>query len=77
MEVRLIDLPPRVKGFVTMRGGEPVIILNARLTHEENVETYFHELKHLKRNDFDCIDVDVDLIETEAHDTHTEKEEKP
>lgn len=74
MEVRLMDLPPRIKGFVTMRGGEPVIVLNARLSHEMNAETYLHEMKHLERNDFEQFD--VDLIETEAHqDTYTEKEE--
>jgi Zn-dependent peptidase ImmA (M78 family) len=74
MIVRLMDLPPRIKGFVTMRDGEPVIVLNARLSHEENVETYLHELKHLERNDFDCSDADVGLIESEAH-TYTDKEQ--
>lgn len=72
MEVRLMDLPPRIKGFVTMRGGEPVIVLNARLNHEQNVKTYLHEKKHIERNDFEQFD--VDLIELQ---THQEEEEEP
>ena len=70
MEVRLMNLPTRIKGFVTMRSGEPVIVLNARLNHEQNLKTYLHELKHIKNGDFDKYDVDI--IE---HSAHEEKEE--
>lgn len=65
MEVRLMDLPPRIKGFVTMRDGEPVIVLNARLNHEQNIKTFLHEKKHIERGDFEKID--VDQIERDAH----------
>lgn len=65
MIVRLMDLPPRIKGFVTMRGGEPVIVLNARLTREQNLKTYLHELRHLRNDDFEK--ADVDQIEHDAH----------
>ena len=65
MEVRLMDLPPRIKGFVTMCGGEPVIVLNARLTREQNLKTYLHELRHLRNGDFEK--ADVDQIERDAH----------
>ena len=70
MVVRLMDLPPRIKGFVTMRDGEPVIILNARLNHEQNLKTFMHEKKHIDNGDFEKFDVDI--IEHEAHE---EKEE--
>lgn len=70
MVVRLMDLPPRIKGFVTMRGGEPVIVLNARLNHEQNLKTFLHEKKHIDNGDFEKFDVDI--IEREAHE---EKEE--
>lgn len=70
MIVRLMDLPPRIKGFVTMRGGEPVIVLNARLNHEQNLKTFLHEKKHIDDGDFEKFDVDV--IERVAHE---EKEE--
>ena len=65
MEVRLIDLPPRVKGFVTQKDGEPVIVLNAHLNREQNLKTYLHELKHIRNGDFEKID--VDQIERDAH----------
>lgn len=65
MVVRLMDLPPRIKGFVTMRGGEPVIVLNARLTREQNLKTFLHEKKHIERGDFEK--TDVDQIEHDAH----------
>lgn len=65
MVVRLMDLPPRIKGFVTMREGEPVIILNARLNHEQNLKTFMHEKKHIDNGDFEKLD--VDQIEAAAH----------
>ena len=65
MIVRLMDLPPRIKGFVTIRDGEPVIVLNARLNHEQNIKTFLHEKKHIERGDFEKID--VDQIERDAH----------
>lgn len=65
MIVRLVDLPPRVRGFVTNKDGEPVIVLNARLTREQNRKTYLHELKHIKNGDFEK--ENVDQIEREAH----------
>lgn len=70
MIVRLMDLPPRIKGFVTMRGGEPVIVLNARLNYEQNLKTFLHEKKHIDNGDFEKLDVDE--IEKVAHE---EKEE--
>lgn len=65
MIVRLVDLPPRVRGFVTKRDGEPVIVLNARLTREQNRKTYLHELRHIRNGDFEK--ENVDQIEREAH----------
>ena len=65
MEVRIVDLPPRVRGFVTRKDGEPVIVLNARLTREQNLKTYLHELRHIRDGDFEK--ADVDQIERDAH----------
>ncbi len=65
MQVRLMDLPPRIKGFVTMRGGEPVIVLNARLNYEQNLKTFLHEKKHIENGDFEKCD--ADQIEAEEH----------
>ena len=65
MEVRIVDLPPRVRGFVTKKNGEPVIVLNARLTREQNLKTYLHELRHIRNGDFEK--ENVDEIERDAH----------
>ena len=65
MEVRIVDLPPRVRGFVTKKNGEPVIVLNARLTREQNLKTYLHELRHIRNGDFEK--ENADQIEAEAH----------
>ena len=51
-QVVLMNLPTSVRGFVVMgNDGEPVIIVNARLTHEQNIRTYRHEKKHIMRGD--------------------------
>lgn len=50
--VILANLPTSVRGFVAVGAdGEPVIVVNARLTHEQNRKTYKHEKKHIQRGD--------------------------
>ena len=54
MEERVIlqDLPTSVHGFVYQgEDGDPVIVLNARLTREANRRTYKHEHDHIKRGE--------------------------
>jgi hypothetical protein len=54
MEDRVIlqDLPTSVRGFVFQGSdGDPVIVLNARLTREQNRRTYDHEKKHIERGE--------------------------
>ena len=47
----LKDLPTSVRGFVFLDDdGEPVIVVNSRLTREANRRTFRHEKKHVKRN---------------------------
>lgn len=65
----LQDLPTTISGFAKH---DPVddfttIVLNARLSHESNMQTYLHELKeHIETGDFDCKE-EADQIEYEAH----------
>ena len=48
----LMDLPTSVRGLVFHDDdGDPVIVLNARLTREQNRKTYDHEKKHVKNNE--------------------------
>ena len=49
---RLVDLPPAVRGFCYHDDdGEDYIVLNSRLTWEQNRDTYLHEQDHVKRED--------------------------
>ena len=54
IEALLMDLPTSVRGFVYHDDdGTAHIILNARLSHEQNITTYLHELRHIRRGDLD------------------------
>ena len=51
-KVILQDLPTSVRGFVFLGDdGEPVIVVNSRLTREQNRKTYRHERKHIENNE--------------------------
>lgn len=48
----LVDLPTSVRGFCYHdNDGEAFIVLNARLTHEQNMKTYVHEQNHIAAGD--------------------------
>ena len=51
-KVILQDLPTSVHGFVFQgEDGEPVIVVNSRLTREQNRKTFNHEKKHIRLNE--------------------------
>ena len=51
-EVILQDLPTSVRGFVFLGDdGEPMIVVNSRLTREQNRRTFRHEKKHIVMNE--------------------------
>lgn len=46
--VVLLDLPTTARGFVTIGSdNEPIIVLNARLSHEQQQKTFTHEMNHI------------------------------
>lgn len=48
----LVDLPTSVRGFCYHdNDGEAFIVLNARLTHEQNMKTFVHEQNHIAAGD--------------------------
>lgn len=52
--VVLKDLPPRIRGFVCLGSDfSPIIIINSRLSKEQQRRTYRHELEHIRRGDMD------------------------
>jgi hypothetical protein len=64
----LINLPLKCRGYIyeDVETGEKVCVLNARLTHESNIETYKHECQHLNNNDFESKE-SINTIEARAH----------
>ena len=48
----LKDLPVHVRGFVCLGSDfEPIIVINARMSREQQLRTYRHEIKHLQRGE--------------------------
>lgn len=48
----LADLPTTVHGFVTFGSDyQPLIVINSRMTVEQQRKTYRHELNHILRGD--------------------------
>ena len=48
----LADLPTSIRGFVFQgEDGEPVIVVNSRLTREANRRTFRHEKRHIRKNE--------------------------
>lgn len=68
VNVLLVDLPPRVRGFTSQNEqGEYCIILNAHDDMETLRKTYQHEYDaHIANGDF-IADEKVDTIETKRH----------
>lgn len=58
INVCLLQLPVSIKGFVRQNeDGTYTIVLNSRLSYEQNVKTYKHELSHILNSDFDTYDI--------------------
>lgn len=63
MNTKYIDMPHRIKGLTVCDDqGNYIIILNSRLTQEQQKETYAHELFHIENGDFES-GLDCDKVE--------------
>ena len=66
VNVKYLDLPTRVKAVSTKNEDDSyTVILNSKLNHEQNLESYKHEIRHIKNNDHDK--QDVNMIELLNH----------
>ena len=55
--VTLANLPTSIRGYVFMESdGVPRIVLNAKLTREQNRITFDHEKKHIEHGDMENTD---------------------
>lgn len=63
-----LNLPSKIRGFAVYNTCEDfyTIVLNSRLSYAQNIKTYFHELEHIKNDDF-YSNLTVNEIETLAH----------
>lgn len=68
MRTMLLDLPIGCKGYILRDPytGDETVVLNAKYTHEANVETYCHEASHHYGGDF-FNGMDADKIELIRH----------
>ena len=63
----LVDLPGTIKAFVAKdTGGFYTIYLNSRLSHEQNIVSFIHEMEHIESDDF-YSDLTADQIERIRH----------
>ena len=66
INVQMMNLPIKTKALTTINfDGSYTIILNSRLSYEQQKLCYLHELKHILGNDFYAYNVDI--IEHIAH----------
>lgn len=66
--VKLIELPYTIHSYVVLNKDQSyTIVLNSKLSHEQNIISYWHEIEHIKNGDYEkkC---SVDMIELFAHD---------
>lgn len=50
--VVLMNLPCHIKGFVCLGSDyNPCIIINSRMTAEQQLKTYKHEMEHIRKGD--------------------------
>lgn len=67
VNVSVIDLPCRIRGFVRKNQDDTfTIVLNSRLSQENLLQTYKHELSHIQNGDFDN-NVTANIVERRAH----------
>jgi hypothetical protein len=60
-------MPERIKGYCREdENGDYTVILNSRLTYEENLKTYKHEINHGLNDDFNSAK-SINEIELDNH----------
>lgn len=57
IQIILKDLPTSVRGFCCLGSNyEPCIVINSRMTVEQQRKTYHHEMKHIRNGDMDNLE---------------------
>jgi hypothetical protein len=64
----LADMPASVKGFAVENDDDSyTVVLNSKLSYEQNTSSFHHELSHIINGDFDDQTTTADEIEHNAH----------
>lgn len=66
IQVKLLDLPVSISSFVQIDDDVYTVVLNARLSAEDRLRHYRHELDHIENCDFEKEET-ADEIEAYAH----------
>lgn len=66
IQVKLLDLPVSISSFVRIDDDVYTVVLNARLSAEDRLRHYQHELDHIGNCDFEKEET-ADEIEAYAH----------
>lgn len=67
INVQLMDMDTMIPEHLVKNDDDTyTIFLNARLSKDRQLKSYFHALQHIKENDFE--EVNVQKIELEAHE---------
>ena len=64
--VELIDMPTTIRSFVERQEGYDTIVINARLSCDQQRECFEHEVGHIGNGDLDK-EGSADAIEVAAH----------
>lgn len=67
INVQLLNMDTKIPEHLVKNEDESyTIFLNAKLSHENQLKSYYHALKHIESNDFSK--VNVQEIETGSHE---------
>lgn len=66
INIVLHSLPTSIRSFVVCQDEDFTIVLNDRLSYENLLQAYSHELCHIRNGDFEK-KTDINLIESITH----------
>lgn len=68
INVLYADMPSAIRSYVVSNTDSSyTVVLNSRLSHEQNLLSYQHELYHIQNGDYDLLHTTADRIEIKAH----------
>lgn len=63
-----IDMPTSIKAYTICCADDTyTIVLNSKLSREQHLKSYHHEMHHIENGDYERSCSKVDIIEINAH----------